>query len=152
MKSSPRLDAIWYEILRLTNASSAMRTALEPTVIGGKLMKPGYKIMSPFRQLHFDKSIFGATADRFDPDRFLKDKELSNHPSYKPFGGGMTMCPGRFVARQEVYIFVTLILHRFESRLTTTDQPMPRFELNTPTTGIISPVIGDDVHLVLQAK
>ena len=129
-----------------------MRTALEPTLIGGKVMKPGYKIMSPFRQLHFDKDVFGATADRFDPDRFMKDKDLSNHPSYKLFGGGMTMCPGRFVARQEVYIFVALILHRFESKLTNKNQPMPKFELNTPTTGIISPILGDDVQVALQAK
>lgn len=64
----------------------------------------------------------------------------------------MTMCPGRFVARQEVYIFVALILNRFESKLTNKTQPMPRFELNTPTTGIISPILGDDVQVALKAK
>lgn len=43
-------------------------------------------------------------------------------------------------------------LHRFDSALTNKDQAMPRFELNTPTSGVISPKLGDDVIGSLRAK
>ena len=125
---------------------------MEPALIGEKLLKPGNKVISPFRQIHFDTAVFGNNVDNFDPDRFLRKTDLANHPSFKPFGGGMTVCPNRFVARQEVYIFVALMLHRFESGLTNGDQPMPRFELHEPTTGVASPRVGDDVYVTLRDK
>lgn len=148
----PHLDSLWFEVLRLTNASSAMRTILEPTQIGSKVLKPGYKVMSPFRQLHFDKAVFGNDVDQCDPSRFFRDKALSRHPSYKPFGGGRTMCPGRFVARQEVYVFITLLLHRFDVKLIAGNKGFPRFELDIPTTGIISPKQEDDVLVLVQEQ
>lgn len=149
MKNSPRLDSIWFEVLRLTSAAFAIRTILEPMSIGGKTLRPGYKVMSPFRQIHTDESVFGNDIDKFDPDRFLRDKTLANHPSYKPFGGGVTICPGRFLARQEVYVFVTLILHRFDSQLADKKQAMPRFEFGVPASGVLDPKHGDDVHVVI---
>ncbi len=150
--NSPHLDSLWLEVLRVTNASSAIRTVVEPTRIGTKLLMPGYKVMSPFRQLHFDEKVFGKDAGRCDPDRFFHDKDLARHPSYKPFGGGVTMCPGRFVARQEVFVFVALLLHRFQGKLAGGEQKFPRFELETPTTGIISPKTGDDVVVVVDCR
>ncbi|KAL8726311.1 MAG: hypothetical protein Q9166_006789 [cf. Caloplaca sp. 2 TL-2023] len=150
MRNSPRLDSVWFEILRLTNAASAVRTVTQPTRIGGKVLQPGHKVMSPFRQIHFNKDVFGESTDEFDPNRFLRDEKLAKHPSYKPFGGGLTKCPGRFVARQETYIFIALMLHRFESELSTKTQGMPRMELDTPTTGVISPKSGDDVSIHIR--
>ena len=81
----------------------------------------------------------------------LNTKDLAKHPRYKPFGGGQTICPGRFVARQEVYVFVTLILHRFRGKLAS-EQAFLRFELATPTTGIISPKKGDDVVISVERE
>ena len=146
----PHLDSLWSEILRLTNASSGLRTVLEPTQIGTKLLNPGNMVMSPFRQLHFDQDVFGKGSDQCDPDRFFRNKELSRHPSYKPFGGGVTMCPGRFVARQETFVFIAMLLHRFEPKLAAGNYEFLRFELETPTTGIISPRSGDDVIVTLK--
>lgn len=85
--------------------------------------------MCPIRQLRSDETVYGEDFDKFNPDRFFRDAELSRHPRYKPFGGGATMCPGRFVARQEVYVFVTLFLHRFESHLGKSSGIFPRFQL-----------------------
>jgi cytochrome P450 len=156
MTQSPHLDALWHEILRLTNASSALRTVTQPTRVGTKLLQPGHKVMSPFRQLHFDETVFGANVSECDPDRFFNRRELARHPSFKPFGGGVTKCPGRFVAHQETYIFVVLVLHRLRVELVGggggQQQAFPRFELDTPTTGIISPKVGDDVFLSISAK
>ncbi len=150
--NSPHLDSLWLEALRLTNASSAIRTVLAPTRIGTKLLMPGYKVMFPFRQLHFDERVFGKDAGQCDPDRFFNNKDLARHPSYKPFGGGVTLCPGRFIARQEVFVFVTLLLHRLRGKLAGGEQAFPRFELETPTTGIISPKTGDDVIFSVELE
>lgn len=108
--------------------------------------------MSPFRQLHFDEEVFGKDAGHCDPDRCFHNKDLARHPSYKPFGGGVTMCPGRFVARQEVFVSITLLLHRFHGKLAPGEQMFPWFELETPTTGIISPKTGDDVVVSVESK
>jgi hypothetical protein len=81
--------------------------------MGEKLLRPGNQILCPFRQLRFDESDFGPNAAPFDPERLLKsDKNLARSKSFHPFGGGVTYCPGRFVARQ-VYMFVMMVLHRF---------------------------------------
>jgi len=142
----PHIHSLWLEVLRLTNASAAVRSVLEPTRIGTKLLKPGHNVMSPFRQLHFNSEIFG-NPGVFDPDRFFRDKDLERHQSFKPFGGGATKCPGRLVARQEVFVFVTLVLHRLKGNLASLEEPQkfPRMELETPTTGVIDPKQGDDV-------
>jgi cytochrome P450 len=41
----PKLNALVSETLRLTVTSSLARVILEPTVVGGKMLKPGNKIM-----------------------------------------------------------------------------------------------------------
>ena len=146
----PHLDSLWSEILRLTNASSVLRTVLQPTKIGTKLLSSGNMVMSPFRQLHFDQDVFGTGSDQCDPDRFFRNNELPRHPSYKPFGGGVTMCPGRFVARQETSVFIAMLLHLFEPKLPAGNYEFPGFELETPTTGIVSPRSGDDVIVTLK--
>ncbi|KAL8637400.1 MAG: hypothetical protein Q9228_005324 [Teloschistes exilis] len=150
MRNSPRLDSVWSEIMRLTSSSAAIRTVAQPTRIGGRVLQPGHKVLSPFRQIHFNKEVFGESVDQFDPDRFLHDGKLAKHPSYKPFGGGVTKCPGRFVAQQETYIFIALMLHRFESELTDELQPIPRQELHTPTTGIVSPKTCDGFRINIR--
>jgi cytochrome P450 len=40
-----------------------------------------------------------------------------SRPSYKPFGGGVTLCPGRNVAKQKVFVFVHQLLHRLKEKL-----------------------------------
>ena len=101
--------------------------------------------MSPFRQLHFDEGIFGADAQRFVPERFIRDEGLVRSKGFRPFGGGTTHCPGRFVAKQEVFMFVAVVLHRFEVRLAPGEQAFPVLERKKPSLGVMDPVEGDDV-------
>ena len=44
----------------------------------------------------------------------MKETSLNRSMSYKPFAGGVTHCPGRFLAKREVLVFVATILHRFD--------------------------------------
>ncbi|MCJ1268396.1 hypothetical protein MMC22_008284 [Lobaria immixta] len=55
-------------------------------------------------------------AQEFKLIRFLgvANAGLAKGKSYRPFGGGSTYCPGRFGAKQEVFMFVATVLARFD--------------------------------------
>ena len=170
-KDCPRLMSFYHEILRLTTSSTSIRTVKSPISLTGgtHILPPAAKVLLPLRQLHFDKSVFGPNADDFDPDRFLRDPKLSTSPSFRPFGGGSTYCPGRYVARYEVLSFIALILTRLDVRLSQgkdggsgsgsktsrgrekRERPgFPRLDSKKPTLGMMMPLAGDDVRVEVR--
>jgi len=161
----PRLEAIFLEVLRLKMSTSLMRYVTSPTLIGGKLLEMGHNVMVPYRQLHFDKDVWGENVAEFDPERFLKQKHLARSPSYRPFGGGQHLCPGRFLARHAVFNFVALVLARYDVGLATIGdkdtyyrgalggrQRFPRADESKPGLGTLSPIPGDNVILRLAPR
>ena len=156
----PNLDAVYNEVLRMTASSSSVRAVTCTTEVGSKTLTSG-TVLVPCRQLHFDEDVFGSDAGQFDPERFLKNKDLSRSPSFKPFGGGTTYCPGRFLARREVATFIALFLHRFDMTLATepskvwdaratNSQPFPKIEEMKPCLGIMGPAKGEDVCIRIK--
>lgn len=151
--NSPLLNSILHETLRLNNGAGALRSVTEETVIGGKVLQPGNSIMIPFKQLHTNRGVWGSTVDHFDPQRFLNNKNLSRHASYRPFGGGASYCPGRTMAKEQVLGFITVLLHRFDFQLADSGRkqaPFPRLNTVTPSLGVSGPVRGDDVTLIFR--
>ena len=142
----PSLDSVWYEVLRIYNAASTAREAVEETVIGGKLVHKGDRILTPFRQFQMDTSIFGANARNFIPDRFLKSKNLHRAKGYHPFGGGTTYCPGRFFAQQEIYMLVAFVFHRFELSIAGACV-VPKLDVNTPVPAAMRPMSDMNIRL-----
>ena len=114
--------------------------------------------MSPFRQFHFDPAIYGDDVEKFVPERFMRDEVLVKGKGYRPFGGGTTYCPGRFVAKQEVFCFVATVLQRFDVKLASQgvikggEQAFPRLDRKKPSLGVMDPVKGDDVILRVREK
>ena len=137
--------------MRLKMASSLMRYVTEPTLVGGKLLAKGNNVMVPYRQLHYSPDIWGADAATFNPDRFLKDKRLSRHPSYRPFGGGQHLCPGRFVATHTVFTFIALALNRYELQIDG-QKAFPRANERKPGLGCLGPMREDEVTLILKPR
>jgi cytochrome P450 len=45
LEQCPKLDSLFNEILQLTVSSSLARVIIQPTVVVGKLLKPGNKLM-----------------------------------------------------------------------------------------------------------
>ncbi|KAL8762523.1 MAG: hypothetical protein Q9184_001483 [Pyrenodesmia sp. 2 TL-2023] len=159
----PQLESLFLEVLRLKMSSSLMRHVTEPTVLGGKVLAKDHNVMVPYRQLHFDEDVWGENVSQFDPMRFLKDKHLSRSSSFRPFGGGQHLCPGRFLARHAVFSFVALALSRFEISLApATDksdgkarqcrQRFPRADESKPGLGCLAPVAGDRLILRIAPR
>lgn len=156
----PYLDAVYNEVLRITASSSSVRTVVTPVDINGKTLSPGRLVLVPSRQLHFNEEVFGIDVLQFRPERFLEDKSLSRNMSFKPFGGGRTLCPGRFLARREVITFIALVLQRFELSLTDFEQTInvkeedrlqfPKIDERKPCLGIMGPIKGDDIRVYVR--
>lgn len=159
----PRLEELYLEILRVGSAAASIRTTVEPIVIGGKTLRKGVRILMPYRQLHFNEEAFGRNTNHFYPARFAEKPDLRHHPSYRPFGGGTTYCPGRFIAKREVFAFVAFVLNRFEIELAATSpnsgdgnsapsvpQTFPSMDESTPNTGVLGPCKGCEVFITLK--
>ena len=161
MTACPLLESAYFEILRIVNTALSARKIVAPTPLGGatdKVLAAGNTILIPFRQLHQNPRVFGDQPDRFVPERFLNDPELKKSASYKPFGGGVNYCPGRFLAKQEMLVFVALVLNRFEVGVATEgpggerlarEQVFPKLDMATPALGVNGPVKGEDVFISL---
>ncbi|KAG7005468.1 hypothetical protein G7Y79_00019g046480 [Physcia stellaris] len=137
LEKCTRLNAAWDETIRMSAFSASVRHVTEDTVIGGKLLRKGNRLMIPYRQLHFDASIFGPDIQRFKSERFLQDKTLTRGGSWRPYGGGTTQCPGRFAAKQVVVSYVATLLARFHVKLDG-PQRLPRGQLGKPVLGIMA--------------
>jgi hypothetical protein len=152
-ESCPLLSSTCEEVLRLTNWPIGTRTVMSESIIGGKRLKVGRKLLMPYRAMHFDSAIFGEEPNTFDPRRFMKRKDLVKSTSYKPFGGAAHYCPGRFIARREVQMFVAIMLKRFEleiTRVSAKEQLFPKMDDSLPSGGIQIPAKGHGLILRVQ--
>lgn len=146
--SCPRLNSLWLETLRVSATSTTVRNITSNTTVGGKLLSKGSKLFISARQLHFS-SDFDDNIDEFDPDRFIRNPGLSRSPAFRPFGGGATQCPGRFLAKHMVLSFVALLLNRFDVSLAR-PQSLPKYQESKPAIGITS---GDsDLEVRLEER
>ncbi|KAL8938263.1 MAG: hypothetical protein Q9211_003292 [Gyalolechia sp. 1 TL-2023] len=146
------LNAAFDETLRLASGASSARTVVAPTQLRDKVLRKDTKLLMPYRQLHFQEAVFGPPVKGFRPERFLGDKNVGNSPNFKPFGGGITHCSGRFIARREVLAFVALVVHRYEVELADPSQALPRLDERKPTLGVIGPIKGDDTTIVIKPR
>ncbi|KAJ0107551.1 hypothetical protein J7T55_007741 [Diaporthe amygdali] len=150
----PLLASFYEEMLRVNNEPVGIRLVASSVIIGGKELQPGRKLLMPYKQLHMDPSVFGTNVDSFDARRFMNEKSLERSTSWRPFGGAKTHCPGRFLARREVYMFLALAIFRFDVKLVPgPGENVPRFpraDTSIPAGGLLPPKIGDDVFMEVR--
>ena len=106
-------------------------------------------LVNSCRQLHFNEAIFGNDVNGFDSRRFVNKESLKASSSWKPFGGGVSLCPGRVVAERATYVFIVLVLHRFDIKLTFA-QAFPKPEEKTPDLGVFNS--SDDLILKISQR
>ncbi|KAF4634070.1 hypothetical protein G7Y89_g4045 [Cudoniella acicularis] len=123
--SLPLLSSVYTETLRLRISTTATRKLRNDLEVDGYILKAGNMVMVPSWLAHTDDewSTPSHPATSFWARRFLEGdgtvtsgKPISaTHPGkYFPFGGGSSMCPGRFFAKQEVLAAVALMIAKFE--------------------------------------
>lgn len=149
--NSPILEAVVNEALRRYGGAVLSRKVLEPTIVGGKNLRPQNAVIIPSRQLHMNSGVWGIDSADFDHTRFLKAKSLDRSTAFRPFGGGVTYCPGRILAKQQVYGLVAILFHQFDIRLSLGENemkpPFPELDDTTPRLGIADPAKGSDVFI-----
>ena len=111
------ITQILKETLRLYPTAPAF--ALVPykdEILAGKYkIKRHHQINVLLPMLHRDPEVWGETAEVFNPDNFLPEREAALPPNaYKPFGNGQRACIGRQFAMQEAALVIGMILQRFK--------------------------------------
>ncbi|MGW1163424.1 cytochrome P450 [Streptomyces sp. NPDC002513] len=107
------------ESLRLwPTAPAYAREARHDTVLDGvhPLRRGAWAlVLTPL--LHRDPEVWGANAERFDPDRFEAGAARARPAhTFKPFGTGARACIGRQFALHEATLVLGLLLRRYELR------------------------------------
>ncbi|KAH8799369.1 cytochrome P450 [Xylogone sp. PMI_703] len=148
----PLLMATWQEVLRSSAYLPSGRTVIEDVVIGGHLLKKGTTIIIPTGVIHSDSKHWGASVDEFRPHRFLKnggaDYSRKRHPSsFRPFGGGASLCPGRHFALQEGLVFAATLVIAFEIEGDGGNWNLPPMDAAIPSLGGFKPAFDPKVNI-----
>ncbi|KAJ5934518.1 cytochrome P450 [Penicillium verhagenii] len=168
IKNCPLLDSLLSEVLRTTTSSPILRDVMEDICIGGTTLRKGDKMLASYRQLHLNPESWGPNPEEIQADRFSQNKQLKSSLSFRPFGGGSTLCPGRFYARGAIYPVVALLLSRYDIGVENRDQDLglgatdsgkgptkasfPRADYSKPIPGVVSPAEGEDIRMVLSPR
>ena len=144
-----KLDAVINEVLRFYSLSLTGRMATEDLQLspGDETIKvrKGDILMVMNTAVHRNPNIFGDDVDVFRWDRFLTDDKTrlrrftdakTGHAVPHPlvtFGGGVSLCPGRHFARDEIKLMAATMLSNFDMELES-----PRFPELDPTPFAIS--------------
>ena len=152
------LSSIYHESLRVYNAPMGARTVTSPCSLPSApdiILQPGRKLLMPYRQIHFDPIAWGKDINSFDAKRFLGpwgERLKSGNTSFRPFGGGSTHCPGRFLAWREVAVFVACLIWRFDIELAHAESEFPVLDERKPSGGMMGPVKGSKGEVILKIK
>ena len=104
----------------------------------------------PIRELHYDTDIWGSRPESLDPNRFVESPKLSQSLSYRPWGGGHTLCPGRLFARRSVNAFVAILLTKYD--VAVASNTFPRADGARPSPGVVTVGQGEDLKLRLTSR
>ncbi len=90
------------------------RLALEDDEIDGYHIAAGTEVASLFYVIHRHPDEW-AEPERFDPDRFTKERIDARHRfAWVPFGAGQRMCIGREFALMEAQMALAMMMQRYQ--------------------------------------
>ncbi|UQC84246.1 uncharacterized protein CLUP02_09742 [Colletotrichum lupini] len=132
--SMPLMQSIYTECMRLHVSIALSREVVETTTLHGFRLEKGSIIQAPTHFVHLDEQIWsqeGHSASEFWAERHLKhvkkveegtdrlttEKQFvlaGKTNEFIPFGGGPSMCPGRFFAKQEILLTIAILVTKFD--------------------------------------
>ena len=114
----PLVASIVHETLRVQSVGTSTRKVLKDTLIDGQyLLKQGSTVLMPSAELHTASSVWGSSSTAFDARRFCPNQKLeAKKPTseYRAFGGGSFLCPGRFLAVNEIIIILVIMVLKYD--------------------------------------
>ncbi|MBE3043584.1 cytochrome P450, partial [Candidatus Bathyarchaeota archaeon] len=122
-KGCPTLFACYRETLRLYSDVVGNRRVMEDTTLrdptsGAEyLLRKGINVQWAGRLTHALEPIWGDDVKEFKPERWIgatSADEKGRRGAMIPFGGGKTLCPGRYFAQAELLGFVAALALGFE--------------------------------------
>ena len=149
------LDSAVREAMRLATGSLTVRRAVEATSleVGGRsyAIREGDRVCLSPHFIHQDPEIHPDPAtyrhDRFYTAKGVKTFEKRGRKvplPFMPFGAGVSMCPGRFFAINEIKLFVALLLQTTEVEML---GALPAYDLSRVGLGIFPPATPHQVRL-----
>jgi cytochrome P450 len=107
------------------------RVALQATTIGSHRVKRGAMIMVAPWVLH-RHAAYWPQPHRFDPDRFLPEREEAIMPgTYIPFGLGPRVCAGAAFALTEAVLLIARLFRQFDFHIEAPERVRPAARLTT---------------------
>ncbi len=111
------IEACTHETMRLKPVAPQLPfQALRDTVVGDVSVPAGTVVINLMRHDSVDDA-FMPEARAFKPERWLGEQGLSPTSAKRtsmPFGAGPRMCPGRYLALQEMMMVLITLLTRFD--------------------------------------
>ena len=112
----PVMFSTFQEVLRFYSHGASARLVLEDTMLNEQyLLRKDAVVLMATSVLHTDPAVWGPP--EFNARRFLQKQAGARRnaaASYRPFGGGSTICPGRHFATAEVLAFTAMLVYQFE--------------------------------------
>jgi len=120
------------EVLRLYPPITFLpRVAAQDTEIAGRRVKRGTMLMIAPWSMHRHQKMW-VNPDRFDPDRFLPEREAEMTPgAYIPFGAGPRICVGAAFATIETALILASLVRNFDFATLDADSVRPFARLTT---------------------
>lgn len=120
----PLLQSVYVEVMRLRVSINITREVVQPLEVDGYLLKPGSVLQAPTEISHYDEAVWGIDghpAAEFWAERHVKYVdgapvfEMRGRPTdFFPYGGGVSICPGRHFAKQEIMLTIAMLASKFE--------------------------------------
>ncbi|XP_072167977.1 cytochrome P450 2J4-like [Diadema setosum] len=117
-KTSPYTNAVILECMRFSSVvplGVAHKAAADTTLAGYHVPK-GTVLYANIRHVLHDERCWD-NPETFDPDRFLgPDGRVLKPDDFVPFSTGRRVCLGEQLARMEIFLFFSSLLHQFTIR------------------------------------
>lgn len=156
------LHSTFQELLRFHAKGASARYVREDTLLDDQyLLKKGMVVQMPMAVMHFDSTIWGADAEEFKPERFLRKsndqrsklkpngemrfepngerESKQNLTSYRPFGGGASLCPGRHFVTLETLALTASMVLRFDIEPVNREWSIPPQQQESLATNVFPP-------------
>ena len=170
LQSMVKLDGLVNEMLRTCSAPLLGRIALKdctlqlPDQKAPIHIRKGDRICVATHALHSQEQVYGDGVEQFQWDRFLtpdrleprdfRDRDSGEKVRHHllPFGCGISLCPGRHFARDEIKVYVATMVLCFDIEAVESDQAVPRFDFPRSTIGVIPPLPAISTQCVFDAS